>query len=219
MHITIVFDTVCPWCFIGKRRLERALRSRPDIQATFSWQPFLLNPEIPPEGTDRSLYLERKYGCRQRVERMYDALTTAGHREGIVFSFERIRRTPNALNSHRLVQWAPPRLQPVLVDTLFTSYFSEGADIGDPGVLAEIAAQCGMEYADTLHFLQSEAGVSSVYNANARSHRMGINGVPCFVFNQTYSLAGAQEAEVLIRMIDLATETQAIDPVSQSTTL
>ncbi|WP_404378358.1 DsbA family oxidoreductase [Caenispirillum salinarum] len=215
MHITIVFDTVCPWCFIGKRRLERALRARPEVRATFSWQPFLLNPELPPEGADRSLYLERKFGGRQRVDRMYEALTTAGHHEGIIFSFDRIRRTPNALNSHRLVQWAPSHLRTDLVDALFVSYFSDGMDIGEPAVLAGIAAECGLEHRAALHYLRSDAGVNGVYNANARSHRMGINGVPCFLFNQAYSLAGAQEVEVLARMVDLAAETQVIDPVSQ----
>lgn len=146
---------------------------------------------------------------------MQEVLTTAGHREGIVFAFDRIRRTPNALNSHRLIQWVPSHLRASIVDAVFEAYFCDGLDIGEAGVLADIAAECGMDMTSTLRFLQSDAGVDGVYSANARSHRMGINGVPCFLFNQFYSLAGAQEVEVLVRMLDLATETQIIDPVSQ----
>lgn len=215
MRITVVFDTVCPWCFIGKRRLERALRSRPELTPDFSWQPFLLNPELPPEGTDRSLYLERKFGGRARVDRMYETLTTAGLHEGIVFNFDRIRRTPNSLNSHRLIQMAPHRVQRPLVDHLFVSYFTHGYDIGEPAVLAKLAADCGMDHDQVLATLSNEGGVNSVYSANARSHRIGINGVPCFVFNDTFSMAGAQEVEVLVRMVDLAAETYEPAPVSQ----
>lgn len=215
MRITVVFDTVCPWCFIGKRRLERALRARPEVTAEFSWQPFLLNPELPPEGTERALYLERKFGGRQRVDRMYEALTAAGIHEGIAFSFDRIRRTPNSLNSHRLIQMAPQSVQPALVDHLFVSYFSDGVDIGEPEALAELAADVGMNHGQVLRQLTNEAGVNSVYSANARSHRMGINGVPCFLFNDAFSMAGAQEVEVLVRMVDLAAETSEPAPVSQ----
>jgi predicted DsbA family dithiol-disulfide isomerase len=216
MHITIVFDTVCPWCFIGKRRLERALEARPEVRARFSWQPFLLNPELPLEGTDRSLYLERKFGGRQRIERMYEALGAAGKNEGVSFAFDRIRRTPNALNSHRLIQWAPVAVRPALIDAVFVAYFCEGADIGEPHVLAAIAESCGLNRRAATLYLQSEAGINGVYSANARSHRMGINGVPSFLFEQIYNLAGAQEVEVLVRMIDLAAEAQVIDPVSQA---
>ncbi|SOD94168.1 DsbA family oxidoreductase [Caenispirillum bisanense] len=215
MRISIVFDTVCPWCFIGKRRVERALRSRPEVRPEFGWQPFLLNPELPPEGTERSLYLERKFGGRQRVDRMYDALAAAGRVEGIDFSFDRIRRTPNSLNSHRLIQMTPAAVQPRLVDALFVAYFTHGIDIGDPAELAAVAAAHGLDGDDVFRRLRSESGANSVYAANARSHRMGINGVPCFVFGDRFSMAGAQEVEVLVRMIDMAAETDALAPVSQ----
>ncbi len=215
MRITIVFDTVCPWCFIGKRRLERALRTRREVRPEFGWQPFLLNPELPPEGTDRSLYLERKFGGRQRVDRMYDALAAAGRVEGIDFSFDRIRRTPNSLNSHRLIQMTPTAVQPALVDALFVAYFTYGRDIGDPAELAAIAGDHGLDDDEVYRRLLTEAGANAVYAANARSHRMGINGVPCFIFNDRFSMAGAQELEVLMRMVDLAAETDAPAPVSQ----
>jgi len=134
MRIDIVFDTVCPWCFIGKHRLEQALALRPGVKAELRWRPFLLNPDLPPEGMDRDTYLERKFGSSYRIQRIQGAAQQAGESEGIAFAFERMSRTPNSIQSHRLIQWAGAygSLQTDLVEAVFRAYFEEGRDISEP---------------------------------------------------------------------------------------
>jgi predicted DsbA family dithiol-disulfide isomerase len=205
MRIDIVFDTVCPWCFIGKHRLERALQLRPEMRAEIRWRPFLLNPELPADGLDWQVHLERKFGSAYRIQRIHGAISTAGEAEGIGFNFDAIQRIPNSMNSHRLVQWAASSgRQSDLVEAMFQAYFVKGRNIGDITVLTSIARGVGMSAADTKDFLESDAGFSSVEAENARVHRLGVGGIPCYIIDGRYAVAGAQEPDMLARLLDIA---------------
>ncbi|OAN44034.1 disulfide bond formation protein DsbA [Paramagnetospirillum marisnigri] len=210
MKIEYVFDTVCPWCYVGKRRFERALAMRPDVRALIRWRPFLLNPDLPPEGIDRQLYLDRKFGGATRVQRVHAAVAAAGAAEGIEFRFDLITRTPNTLNSHRLIRHAATAgLESTVVEALYRAYFTQGRDIGDLGVLAAIGAEAGLAAAETADFLSADKDAAVVMTDNARAHRLGVNGVPCLIIDGVYALAGAQEPEILLRLIDIVRETEA----------
>ncbi len=205
MKLDIVFDTVCPWCFIGKRRLERALKRRPTATPEIRWRPFLLNPDMPSTGIDRTAYLIKKFGSETRVRRVYGAIGEAGQSVEIDFAFDRIRRTPNSVPSHRLIRYAARHMDPSpIVEELFQAYFMRGADIGDTEFLADLAAQHGMSAKSVASFLRSDEEAETVYEENARAHRLGINGVPAFSFEGHMIISGAQEPEVLVRMIDAA---------------
>lgn len=206
MQLDIVFDTVCPWCFIGKRRLERALQRRPGIQPNIVWRPFLLNPEMPASGIDRTAYLIKKFGSEARVRRVFGAIGEAGQSVEIDFAFDRIRRTPNSVPSHRLIGYAAQYIDTAaMVEDIFQAYFTHGADIGDIRLLADIGAQHGLSASAVSAFLMGSEGTDRVYDENARAHRLGINGVPAFAFEGHMIISGAQEPEVLVRMIDAAT--------------
>jgi predicted DsbA family dithiol-disulfide isomerase len=205
MEIQVIYDTICPWCFIGKRRLENALVLRPDITPTFRWRPFLLNREMPPEGIDRTAYLIRKFGSEARVRRIYGTIAETGQSVDIDFAFDRIHRTPNSVDSHRLVMFAERHgLADAIVERLFVEFFLGGRDIGTRDILCEIAGDAGLDIALVDAFLSSEEDIESVYDENTRAHRMGVNGVPAFVFNDRMVIAGAQEPQVLARMLDAA---------------
>jgi len=205
MEIDIIFDTVCPWCFIGKRRLEEALEMRPGIVAKPRWRPFLLNPEMPPEGIDRTAYLIKKFGSEARVGRIYGAIGEVGQSVEIDFAFDRIDRTPNSVDSHRLVRFADERgLADPVVEALFVEFFVNGRDIGDIGVLVEIGTAAGLDEGALGEYLESDTDVRLIYDENARAHRLGINGVPSFSFDGMFLISGAQEPRVLARMLDAA---------------
>ncbi|TCZ66919.1 DsbA family oxidoreductase [Roseicella aquatilis] len=205
MPIEIVFDLVCPWCFLGIRRLRRMLRSRPDVVAELIWRPFLLNPDLAPQGVPRQEYLVRKFGGEERARRLHGTIADLGRAEGLDFRFDRIRRVPHSLDAHRLVRWAGRfGLADAMVETLFESYFMDGTDIGDAAVLAGIAGRLGLEAPAARRFLATVAEVEAVHADNLRAHRLGINGVPCFVVAGRHAIAGAQEPEVLERLLDVA---------------
>lgn len=209
MRIEYVFDTVCPWCYVGKRRFERALAMRPDSNVRVSWLPFLLNPDLPLEGMDRRIYLERKFGGSVRVKRVHAAVTAAGRGEGIDFNFDGITRMPNSLNSHRLIRHAAGMgVEAEMVEALYHSYFVLGRDIGDLEVLADVAAGLGLDRAGVLARLESDAEAAAVLNDNARAHRLGVNGVPCLILDGSYALAGAQEPDILLRLLDIVRESR-----------
>jgi predicted DsbA family dithiol-disulfide isomerase len=209
MEIDIIFDTVCPWCYIGKRRLEMALSTRPHIKAKLNWRPFLLNPEMPQEGIDRTAYLIKKFGSESRVSRIYGAIGEAGLSVEIDFAFERIGKTPNSVDSHRLVRFAHKHgLAGDVVEALFIEFFNNGRDIGDLRVLTEIAADNGIDAKEIKAYLNSDADVRTIYDENVRAHRLGINGVPSFAFNEKFVISGAQEPQVLARMLDAALATE-----------
>lgn len=216
MRIEFIFDTVCPWCFVGKRRLERALARRPAVPAEIVWRPFLLNPDMPEDGIARATYLERKFGGPARVQRMLTGLADAGRGEGIAFDFNAIQRTPNSLNSHRLVRFAGTYgLAAVAVEAVLQAYFEQGRDIGELDILVDIAQQIGLPPGVVEPFLASPDGRGDVFMENAHTHRLSINGVPCFVFDGSYGIAGAQDPDILVRMIDLVSEGRLEAPLSR----
>ena len=203
--IEVVFDLVCPWCFLGSRRLRRMLQSRPDLAADVIWRPFLLPPDLAPQGVARQDYLARKFGGEERARRVHGTMAELGRAEGIAFRFDRIRRIPHSLDAHRLVRWAGRfGAADSVVDALFEAYFTHGADLGDPSVLAAVAAGQDLDPTAARRFLSSASEVESVHTDNLRAHRLGINGVPCFVIAGRHAIAGAQEPEVLERLLDVA---------------
>lgn len=205
VHIEIVFDPACPWCFIGKRRLEQALSLRAMIKPIIQWHPFLLNPELPAGGHDNTAYLVRKFGSEGRVRRAFGAISDAGLSVEIDFAFDRIRNTPNTLDAHRLARFADVHGQAgETVEALFHSYFVNGRDIGDVEILIDIAEGLGLPTNEVRAYLESDADVALIYEENARAHSLGVNGVPSYLFSGGLIISGAQEAEVLSRMLDAA---------------
>ncbi len=204
MQIDIYSDIVCPWCYVGKRRLERALNSVGGA-VHVTWRPFQLNPTMPLEGMDRTTYLKSKFGSLEVFGRMKEQLLAAGAEEGIPFAFEKIQRTPNTFAAHRLVWYAAEHgQQDKVVEALFRSYFVEGKNIGDVKTLAHAAAEAGLDRTEIEHFLASEKGVVEVKTEEAMGRRLGIRGVPYFVFNGRISLSGAQPPDILVSAIQQA---------------
>jgi predicted DsbA family dithiol-disulfide isomerase len=212
LTIEVVHDLVCPWCYLGQRRLMRTLRRRPDLAYEITWRPFLLNPDMPRAGMPRQDYVVRKFGGEDRARRLYASIAAIGLGEGMVFHFDRIRRTPSSVDAHRLVRWASDfGLGTELVEALFGAHFTEGRDIGDIDVLVEIAVTYGLHGPRTRAFLFGDAERDGVHSENLRAHRLGINGVPCFVIGGRHAIAGAQESEVIERLLDVAA-VEAGDP-------
>lgn len=204
LSITIVQDFVCPWCFVGKRRLEQALARRPELSADITWRPFQLDPAMPRGGMARDAYLAARFGTGSRADRIHHALAEAGASVGIPFAFERIRRSPNTLDAHRLVRFAVWQGRAGdLVETLFRGYFVEGRDIGDGATLADIAEESGLDRAEAARFLASGAELAEVIAEERDARRLGITAVPCFIFDGQYALSGAQEPEFFLPVFDL----------------
>ena len=205
LDIDIAFDLICPWCYLGVRRLRRALRARPDIIPELLWRPFLLNPDIPPNGVSREEFVARKFGGEDRARRLQNALTDLGRAEGIGFRFDLMGRVPSSINAHRLVRYAVREgLGEIMVEALFHAYFADGVDIGDVIRLATVAGRVGLDPNAALAFLRSGEEAEAVHTENLRAHRLGVNGVPCFIIGGQQAIAGAQEPEVLERLLDVA---------------
>lgn len=205
LGIEIVHDLVCPWCYLGVRRLLRTLRRRPDLMFELTWRPFLLNPDMPRIGMARPDYVMRKFGGEDRARRLYTSISEIGRTEGVQFRFERIRRTPSSVDAHRLVRYAARFGQADgMVEALFAAHFTDGHDIGDHGVLVAIGAACGLDPIAVRRFLLSDEESDGVHADNLRAHRLGINGVPCFVVDGRHAIAGAQEPAVIERLLDVA---------------
>jgi predicted DsbA family dithiol-disulfide isomerase len=203
--IEVVHDLICPWCYLGVRRLFRTLRHRPDLRYELIWRPFLLNPDMPTAGMSRSDYVLRKFGSEERGRRLYSSIGEIGRSEGIEFRFDRIRRAPNSVNAHRLVRYAARLGQAgPLVESLFEAHFTAGRDIGDLAVLLAMGTEHGLDPQPLRRFLMSGEEADAVQADNLRAHRLGINGVPCFVISGRHAIAGAQEPDVLARLLDVA---------------
>ena len=208
MEIDFFFDTICPWCYIGKRRLEQALAERKDQNIKVNWRSFLLNPDFPPSGIDQNTYLSSKFGSESRIRRVYGNITDVGLSVDIRFNFNTIRHTPNSIDTHRLVHFAGAEgKSEIALDALFENYFVEGKNIGDLNVLMAIANSIGLDTHAFVAHLESSKGIAEIYDANARAHRLGVNGVPSYVFNGSLVISGAQETNVLAKMLDAASAT------------
>lgn len=205
--LDIFSDTICPWCYVGKRRLERALEERPQPGLEITWRTFQLNPDMPPDGMDRQTYLELKFGGPLNARATYDHVREAGRKEAIPFDFDAIQRTPNTIASHRLLRHAHRKgCQEAVVQALFDAYFVEGRNIGDFETLAVIAESAGLAKNETLAFLRGDEFLEEVRTEDALARRIGITGVPCFIFNGSHALSGAQPPEAFYQMFDLMRE-------------
>jgi predicted DsbA family dithiol-disulfide isomerase len=203
IYVDIVSDTICPWCYIGKRRLERAMRMRPQIEFDVRWRPFQLDPTTPREGVDRKAYMERKFGSSDKIKPIHTALLKAGEDEGLSFAFEKILRTPNTLNSHRLIRWSHSMgVQDAVVELLFRRYFIDGVDIGQNANLVWIAAEAGMDAELVEELLTSDADLEKVEHEDSMARKIGIQGVPTYLIGGKMLVNGAQDAETLARAID-----------------
>jgi predicted DsbA family dithiol-disulfide isomerase len=199
LSLDVYSDVICPWCYVGKRRLERALQVWDGAPVNVRWQPFQLNPTMPRNGMDRRQYLDMKFGSPAAARTIYDQVSTAGAAEGIRFAFERVTRTPNTFAAHRLIWWAGRQgKQDEMVEILFRRYFLEGGDIGHIDTLSQAAADAGFDRAIASTFLAGDEGVEEVNVEESAGHRLGIRGVPYFVINGTSALSGAQPPEQLV---------------------
>jgi predicted DsbA family dithiol-disulfide isomerase len=214
MYIEIYSDVVCPWCYVGKRRLERALGQLKDsVPVQVHWRPFELNPTMPEDGMDRTEYLESKFGSLEAFRRLEEHVLAAGDAEHIRFAFEKITRTPNTFLAHRLIWYAAQQgRQDAVVDSLFKGYFEEGADLGLPSTLDRLAGQAGL---NAERFFASDEGTADVKTEAAAGHQLGIRGVPYFVLNGMYGISGAQPVEVFLAAIQKAAA-RAVPPGSLS---
>ena len=201
--VDVVSDVVCPWCFIGQKRLDKAI-SESGIAVHVHWRPFQLDPAIPPQGKDRREYMLGKFGSEDRIREIHARIEPLGAAEGIAFDFDAIRIAPNTLDAHRVIRWAGAAgedAQNRLVRLLFQLNFEEGKNLGDHAVLIEAAREAGMDAAVVETLLPSDADVEAVRTEIATASRMGVTGVPCFLLEGKYAVMGAQDTATLVDAI------------------
>ena len=194
--IDVISDIICPWCFLGKRRLDVALAAM-DKDVFIRWRPYLLDPTIPPQGLDRQQYMLDKFGA-ERLQTIHDPLIEAGQEIGVPYNFDLITRTPNTLDAHRLIRWAHTvERQTELVERLFMAYWSEGKDVGNRDVLAQCAGEAGINAEQIRELLDTEQDVAETHAEIEHATNIGVTGVPTFILAQSYALVGAQSPEVI----------------------
>jgi predicted DsbA family dithiol-disulfide isomerase len=203
MRIEVWADVVCPWCWIGETRLYHALEQRPDVQAEVVWRPFQLQPDLPPEGTPWDEVVRTKFGGPERARAMFQHVANAGAADGLEFDFERIAAHPNTRDAHRLVLLAQEAgIGREMAEALFRANFQEGRDIGKTGVLADVAAQVGLDRDRVARFLGGDQLGRVVDESQAEAQSLGVNGVPFFVIDGKYAFSGAQPLETFIAVLD-----------------
>jgi len=203
LRIDVVSDVVCPWCFIGKRRLEKALQLAPDVPVEVHWHPYFLNDWIPPEGISRNDYLTTKFGSPERYQEIAQRVTAAAAEEGLDYAADRLSRQPNTTDAHRLIRWAGGiGKAPEMKQKLMELYFTEGADLTNAAVLVQAAADIGLDPEDVREALASDTDVEAVTREAQSAKEAGIEGVPCFIFGGRYAVSGAQAPEYLAQMIE-----------------
>ena len=215
VSIDVVSDVICPWCFLGKRRLDKALAALDGLEVEVAWRPFMLDPTIPKEGKSRHDYMVLKFG-EERLKTIHDPLIAAGKEDGVPYRFEAITRTPNTLDAHRVMRWAHVAgKQHDLAERLFMAYWNEGKDVGDREVLASEAAAAGLDGARIATGLATDLDAEKVMGEIAMAGRMGVTGVPTFILGRKYGVVGAQSAEVIADAIrKVAVEGMATPPAS-----
>jgi len=199
LQIDVVSDVMCPWCYIGKRRLETAIADT-ELALDIRWRPFQLDPTLPPGGKDRKIYLAEKFGSIEQARALYDNIREAGDEEKIGFQFGKIEISPNTLDAHRLIRWAggvSADMQDTVVEALFIAYFIGGEDVGDHDTLVSIAKKAGMDADLVAELLPGDADRELVMNEIAQAQAMGVTGVPTFIIANKYALVGAQPAAQL----------------------
>lgn len=213
IQIDIISDVMCPWCLVGKRRFEKALAMRPDIAVDVRWRPYQLDPTIPAAGIDRQEYLSNKFGGPDRAREIYRSIEQAGEDEGIPFAFDKITKSPNTINAHRVIRWASSEgCQDAVVERLFEMFFIEGRDIGDSSVLREAAVEAGMDEELVTRLLATEEDRDLVEKEIALAREMGVNGVPCFIVANKYVVMGAEQPETIAGALDRALEELSQEP-------
>jgi predicted DsbA family dithiol-disulfide isomerase len=205
VRVDVISDVVCPWCYLGQKRLDKAVAAVPDVDVAVSWRRYQLDPTIPPEGKDREAYMLAKFGDRSRIEAIHDRLKGLGTADGIAYDFNAIKVAANTLDAHRVIHWAgqeSPAVQDRVVRALFAGYFERGRNIGDPAVLADAAREAGMDGAVVEKLLAGDADCDVVREEIGQASRMGVSGVPCFVLEGKYAVSGAQDVSVLQNAIE-----------------
>jgi predicted DsbA family dithiol-disulfide isomerase len=202
LTLEIVSDIVCPWCFIGTRRLAAAValirQEQPDFQYRTVWRPFFLNPDTPPEGEPYLPFLINKFGSREKVEEIFARVRAAGQPYGLAYAFEKIALRANTLNAHRLLHWAQARGNAdALVERLFQAQFQRGEHVGDVSLLVSIAAECGYDAKAVADYLASDAGADTVREEEAAIRSQGISMVPTFILPGGQIIVGAEDPSVL----------------------
>lgn len=202
IRLDIFSDPICPWCYIGKSCLDRALEAHPDHPFEIEWHPFQLNPEMPPEGADRRSYLEAKFGGKQNAVSIYARVAEAAEAAGVSINFDTMNRVPNTLDAHRLIHWAGLEgRQAAMVSALFRAYFRDGKDIGDHATLAALAGDAGLDAALAARLLATEADRADIAARDAHARQRGVNAVPTYVIANQYVLSGAQPVDLWGRVI------------------
>lgn len=202
VKLDIMSDPICPWCYIGKAHLDKALAERQDHPFTIEWHPFQLNPEMPAGGMDRRAYLEAKFGGQQGAVKAYAPVVEHAEKAGLKIDFEGMKRTPNTLDAHRLIHWAGIEgRQTAAVSALFTAYFVDARDIGDHEVLADVADGIEMDAAVVRRLLESDVDAQEIRDRDAHSRSMGINSVPTFIVGGRHAVPGAQPPELWAKVI------------------
>lgn len=210
--LDIISDPICPWCYIGKAHLDRALEAAPEHNFDIEWHPFQLNPDMPAGGMDRRLYLETKFGGKQQAVRAYAPVAEHAQSAGLEIAFDKIKTTPNTSNAHRLIHWAGIEgCQTPVVAGLFRAYFKLGLDIGDPAVLAQVGERNGMDGALVSKLLSSVADSGVVAEKEAAGRQMGITSVPTFIVAGQHVVQGAQSPDLWQRVITELAEIQAAE--------
>lgn len=204
LQLDVISDVICPWCFIGKRKLDAALAQLENVQVNLMWRPFQLDPNTPPEGYDRKEQMKRKFGP-DGGKQIFKNVLAAAEGTGIEWDFEAITRTPNTLNAHRLIRWAASTgQQHQIAEALFSAYFEQARDISDVAVLLEIAGLHGMDVPLLADLFQTENDIEATRNDDAAARELGVHGVPAFLAGGKFLLMGAQEPEYLNRFIEKA---------------
>ena len=202
IKLDILSDPICPWCYIGKTNLDRALAEHPDHPFVIEWHPFQLNPDMPAGGMDRRDYLETKFGGKEGAVQAYAPVVEHAEKAGLSINFEAMQRTPNTLDAHRLIHWAGiESKQGAAVDALFDAYFVQALDIGDHDILSRIAGDIGMDAAATKRLLASDADREDIANRDLHSRKMGVNSVPTFVVGNQHVVPGAQPTQLWLDVI------------------
>ncbi len=203
VHVEVVSDVVCPWCYIGKRRLESAIALVPDVAVEVNWRPYFLNDWIPRDGIDRQTYLETKFGSVERYAVIAERIAAAAAMEGLAYNPDKISRQPNTLDCHRLILWSRSATDPAqMKQRLMELYFAEGADLSDPKVLIQAAIDVGMDGDLVRRLLVSDADIDRIEGEATAAKEAGIDGVPCFVFGGSVIVTGAQSPEYLASAIE-----------------
>ena len=202
VKLDIMSDPICPWCYIGKAHLDRALAAEPDHPFVIEWHPFQLNPTMPPEGMGRRDYLEGKFGGKAGAIKAYAPVVEHAENAGLNIDLEAMQRTPNTMNAHRLIHWAGVEgRQTAAVSALFKAYFVEGRDIGDTDVLADIADGIEMDAAVVRKLLASDSDIEDIKKRDTHAREMGISSVPTFIVGQRHAVPGAQPPELWAKVL------------------